>query len=85
LSILDEWVCSIRAELFNEQVPILRRTSSTFAPAERRQIGLRLKDGAKRPAKQTGLDDVIDPVRAARVLPLLRLILGQAPSSGDTQ
>ena len=85
LSILDEWVCSISAEQFNEQIPILRRTFSTFAPAERRQIGERIKDGAGRPMKQSAVDATIDPIRGARVLPLLRLILGQTNAGGGEQ
>jgi hypothetical protein len=85
LSILDGWVCSISAEEFNDRVPILRRTFSAFAPPERRQLGERLKDGVPRSAKQTGADDAIDPERAARVLPLLRMILGQSELSGGAQ
>lgn len=78
LSLIDEWICSIPTELFNEQVPLLRRTFSIFAPAERRQIGQQLRDDAGIAKKSAATDDDIDTTRAARVLPALRAIFGTA-------
>jgi hypothetical protein len=79
LAMIDDWIVSISAEVFNEQVPILRRTFSTFAPAERRQIGERLRAGIDSTAKPTVTMDDLDADRAARVLPILRMILGAPP------
>jgi DNA invertase Pin-like site-specific DNA recombinase len=54
---------------------VLRRTFATFAAAERRQIGERLRRG-DRVIAADGRDDDIDHERAALVLPLLAQILG---------
>lgn len=80
LELIDRWIGSISNEVFQEQVPLLRRTFSTFPAAERRQIGEllcgRLAD-AKRPASAPM---ELNVERARRVLPVLRTIFGTAPT-----
>lgn len=75
-SSLDEWLASLDATLFTELLPLLRRSFSRFAPAERRQMGERIRrrslSSTPRPAETTG----INVERAARVLPVLARILG---------
>jgi hypothetical protein len=78
-ALVDQWVCSISTELFNDQVPLLRRTFSTFAPAERRQIGQRVREGLQSSKQPTGTEE-LDHARAARVLPILRTIFGAVPT-----
>jgi hypothetical protein len=82
LAVIDAWICSIATDVFNEQVPLLRRTFATFAPAERRQIGAQLRAEPGLPAAHAAtatLDD-LDLARAARVLPIVRAILGGGPA-----
>jgi hypothetical protein len=78
LGVIDEWLVSIPAEVFIEQVPLLRRTFSTFAPAERRQIGERLskEEGPSGLVPSRQLD--LDAGRAARVIPILRALFRTA-------
>jgi len=60
-------------------LPLLRRTFSTFPPAERRQMGRRVNKGPRSPAaSRTGepSGERFDHDRAAKVLPLVRQILG---------
>lgn len=76
LGVIDDWICSIPSEVFNEQVPLLRRTFSVFAPAERRQIGERIRAGQAKTAVPATAAADLDAARAARVLPILRTILG---------
>jgi hypothetical protein len=71
LNVIDEWLVSLSAESFDTIVPLLRRTFSTFAPAERRNIGQRLFGG-----RDDNLDLPVDDERAAPAQPLLRKILG---------
>ncbi len=47
--VLDEWVNELTAEAFTRVLPLLRRTFGTFAPAERRKMGQRLRSGAVLP------------------------------------
>lgn len=81
LRVIDDWICSIPAEVFNEQVPLLRRTFSTFAPAERRQIGERLVEVAV-PGPTIAVNAAVNlnAARAAKVLPVLRAIFGTTPA-----
>ena len=72
--IVDEWVCSLSAEHFQQQLPILRRTFSTFHLPERRALGERVARAHKPQATlpRTGFD----VQRARRALPLLAQLLG---------
>jgi len=47
LGVLDEWVCGLDEDRFTDQLPLLRRTFSTFEVGERRQIGERIKREAE--------------------------------------
>lgn len=74
-AIIDAWLMSLRDDAFFTALPAIRRTTSTFQPAERRQIGERVKSGASAsvPAAAGG---TIDRERADAALPLLTNILG---------
>jgi hypothetical protein len=72
--VLDEWVSALPADTFTRVLPLLRRTFSTFAPADRRQIGERVRRVAV-PAG-AGDDEPLDAARAAAVLPLITQLLG---------
>ena len=75
--ILDEWVASLKSEAFMLLLPLLRRTFSTFAPPERRQLGERLTRGRNTGDVHTPTDAVaIDIERANKVLPLAAQLLG---------
>lgn len=80
LSLVDEWVCSLSRDVFEQVCPIARRTFSTFEVPERRQIGEKLARGAAPPGHTVGtVADDYDPERGALVEPVLRLILGDLP------
>jgi hypothetical protein len=78
----DRWVAELPAETFTEMLPLLRRAFSEFSPAERRQMGdkvKRLRTGdagapARRSAQAAPTDLNIE--RARRALPVLAHILG---------
>jgi hypothetical protein len=75
--VVDRWLCELRAEDFTALLPLLRRTVSTFAAGERRQIGERVSRGDAASAR--GLDDeTLDPARVAIVEPIIRVLLGRA-------
>jgi hypothetical protein len=81
LSLIDGWVAQIQPEVFEELVPLLRRTFSSFPAPERRQIGQMLGNGRSpsTPSGQAAEGDTINHERAARALPLLIQILGGTP------
>lgn len=72
LPILDAWMTELTEERFVEVLPLVRRTLATFQAGERRMIGERIRGGPARAADPDGFDEA----RAARVLPVLRLLLG---------
>jgi hypothetical protein len=73
--IIDTWVCQLPAEAFQQILPMLRRTFSTFDAPIRRQMGERVQHNQAVLPKttQTGEHNV---ETAKAVLPLLARILG---------
>jgi hypothetical protein len=77
LGVVDGWIAAVASDAFTAVLPVLRRTFATFAPAERRQIGERVRHSARSTAL-ADTDEDIDHERAAQVLPVLARILGVA-------
>jgi len=76
LGLIDAWVAEIDPAIFQELLPLLRRTFTTFPTGERRQIGQMLTRG-KPAGGAVGMDETeIDRERGEKALPLLKLILG---------
>jgi len=72
LKAVDDWVTGLDGELFDSILPLVRRTFSTYARPERRQIGELLSDSVAKTAASAD----IDMERAMSVLPVIRKILG---------
>lgn len=83
LAVIDEWIAAVPSELFDDLLPLVRRTFSAFSKTERRMIGdqVRRLDGSGSPAAAEALDGAVDFERAARALPVLRRILGISGSA----
>ncbi|MCA9805910.1 MAG: hypothetical protein KC777_28270, partial [Cyanobacteria bacterium HKST-UBA02] len=77
LAIIDDWVSALSSDQFIQVLPLLRRTFSSFAPPERRQIGERVKRddsaGSRLPVERSA---VLDEERADLVLPVMAQLLG---------
>ena len=74
--ILDEWVASVKTEVFPQLLPLLRRTFSTFTAPERSQIGALARRGGGQLARPATTSDSLDEERARKVLPLVAQLLG---------
>lgn len=79
LDVVDGWLAGVADDTFTDVLPLLRRTFATFGPAERRQIGERVRrlDGAG-PVAAGEADDDLDAARGELVLPTVARILGMA-------
>jgi hypothetical protein len=76
IATLDTWLASLSSEIFQAELPLLRRAFSSFAPAERRALAQKLKrHGTSSPRRAEARPD-LDPERARRVLPVLAVVLG---------
>ena len=76
-NILNEWVRSVRTEVFPQLLPLLRRTFSTFAAPERSQIGALARRAVGAKTKPSAITSTtLDEDRARKVLPLVAQILG---------
>ncbi|KAB8142658.1 hypothetical protein F8S13_13975 [Chloroflexia bacterium SDU3-3] len=79
--IIDGWVRGLTPELFQQVLPLLRRTFATFTKPERRQMGERAKDGTASAAAGGGEALPLDTARAEAALPLVAQLLGLAPAA----
>jgi hypothetical protein len=73
--LLDTWLGSLAEDTFRETVPLLRRAFSEFSPPERQQIMDLAAAGPTAPLAAAETLD-FDWERGARVLPVLRALLG---------
>ena len=74
LALVDGWLAGVPDDAFTDVLPLLRRTFATFGPAERRQIGARIRGGETGRSVQGEGD--IDLARAELVLPVVARLLG---------
>ncbi|MBN1287285.1 MAG: hypothetical protein JXB47_17935 [Anaerolineae bacterium] len=87
-AVLDDWITGITDETFQVLLPLLRRTFSTFPPAERRQMGERVRRGkpaarATRAVPRSGRATRFEGERADKVLGVLGLLLGVGEDDED--
>jgi hypothetical protein len=52
LGLVDDWVSAVHDEVFEDVLPLLRRTFSAFSRPERREIGEQLSHGVDSSAEQ---------------------------------
>lgn len=74
LGVVDGWVAAVPEQVFEDLMPLLRRTFSRFEPAERRQIGSHLR-GLGQP-RAAGASGDIDLERGWPATQLVARLLG---------
>ncbi len=100
LSVIDQWLASVSDEVFDDVLPLLRRSFARFEQGERSQIARAVGhlDGggpsggalglgaARRAGTGTGayVEAGVDADRARAVLPVLRLLLGRQEPTAGT-
>ncbi len=75
LRVIDDWISEVRGSVFDELLPVLRRTFASFPAPDRRALGSHLRH-LEEGTGPVVADDSLDWGRAARVLPRLRELLG---------
>lgn len=77
LATIDRWISGIGDGVFDDLLPLLRRTFSRYEKPERRMIGEHLVDLAHgRVGTRHGADDTIDEERAAPAIRKVAALLG---------
>ncbi len=74
LALVDDWLAGADGAAFEDVLPVLRRTFSTFTAAERRQVGERVRQGTSTPASAFGPEE-LDEDRVVLVMPALQRLL----------
>ncbi len=76
--ILDEWIAELPQMVFEQALPLLRRSFANFSPPEREKMLSLSKTGAPKPEPQGEVlpKASFDQKRAKVVLPTLKLLLG---------
>jgi hypothetical protein len=74
LALVDRWLAAATPNGFTSVLPVLRRTFSSFAAPERRQIGERVRGGVEL-ARPPAADAELDAERAELVIPVLAQLL----------
>jgi hypothetical protein len=73
-SIINEWIKHLDEEIFNQILPLLRRTFSNFSQSERRKLGEKAKAEGLTVIKKSEKD--FDPERAAKGIPVIMQLFG---------
>ena len=73
-ALIDDWLTGLPPEYFEQVLPLLRRTTSTFSAGERRQIAERVRSGRR--STLAGETGELDEARAALVDRVVLHILG---------
>ncbi|MGC4052989.1 MAG: DUF5682 family protein [Paludibaculum sp.] len=81
--VVDSFVQELPSSVFQETLPLLRRTFSTFPAAERRQLGERVRADGAGGTRSMAKQHLVHQARAAKALPLLIRILGLEPDDHD--
>jgi len=79
LGLVDGWLAGVPGEVFEDLLPLLRRTFAEFGTGVRRSVGELVRRGTTTAAAVevvTGFGAGLDGTRADGVLPTLRLLLG---------
>jgi hypothetical protein len=80
LGLVDGWLAEVPGEVFEDVLPLLRRTFAEFETGVRRSVGELVRRGTTATALDaeavTGFGAGLDEARADGVLPTLRLLLG---------
>ncbi|WP_291425980.1 DUF5682 family protein [Deinococcus sp.] len=71
LALLDDWLCGLDAEAFQETLPLLRRVFSRLGKPERRAIGESLRGSGQR-LTETEIDETL----GLQVIPVVARLLG---------
>ncbi|PUZ27068.1 hypothetical protein GA0116948_104153 [Chitinophaga costaii] len=75
--VIHHWVSQLTPAVFEEVLPLLRRTFSHFTPAERRKLGEKAKQTNRQAPPTTNQEnDAFDPARAWRGVPVVLQLLG---------
>ncbi|HEX2119409.1 MAG TPA: DUF5682 family protein, partial [Acidimicrobiales bacterium] len=76
LGLVDSWLAGVDDDIFDDVLPLLRRTFATFGQVERRQLGehVRRLDG-RSGVTEDGTDGDLDVARAELVVPVLARLL----------
>ncbi|MGB8193790.1 MAG: DUF5682 family protein [Chitinophagaceae bacterium] len=75
-NLVDNWVDSLDEHVFNDVLPLLRRTFSNFSQPERKKLGEKVRHGTASNSVAQVTETAFDPERAATGIPVVMQLLG---------
>jgi Family of unknown function (DUF5682) len=75
-TLVNQWVAQLDASVFNEVLPLLRRTFANFTPPERKKLGEKSKSGQSGSTFKVLQETQIHTERARKGLPIVLHLLG---------
>jgi len=75
-SVINQWVSELDDNIFNEILPLLRRTFSNFSNTERRKLGEKVRYGKTGVSKIKKIGESFDAERAKLGIPIVMELLG---------
>lgn len=77
--LVDQWINGLNNDGFQQLLPALRRTFSSFAPTERKKMLQLVQRG--RVEEKSLLMEALDQEKAKRMVPMLKQLLGESSTS----
>ncbi len=81
--VVDNWVKQLNDDMFNEVLPLLRRTFSGFSNVERRKLGEKVKFGSTPVSLNNKTEANFDYERAKNGIPIIMQLLGHKTTSNE--
>jgi hypothetical protein len=81
--VVDNWVKQLREDVFDQVLPLLRRTFSGFSNSERRKLGEKVKFGSKPLQSTIKTEADFDYERAKKGIPVIMRLMGYKTQSND--
>jgi hypothetical protein len=81
--VVDNWVKQLNEDVFNEVLPLLRRTFSNFTNAERRKLGEKVKHGSKPIVSAVKAEADFDYERAKNGIRVIMRLMGYKMHSNE--
>lgn len=80
-NLVNNWVAQLPTDIFNQVLPLLRRTFANYTQPERKKLGEKVKSGGNGSVRIATVASSLDPERAKRGILVVLQLLGIHPAN----